>query len=121
MGCAGPLLFFLLAIGLVAEVTGWGQRHLMIWCEQGFLSLTGYRSPLVWLIEKSAQLFMIHFVFFALSMFLPGECGLQFRKLISKLTLELLKFACRVAWQLLSLAGRFIFGMGAEEKSGSKK
>lgn len=86
--------------------------------------MTGFHSPLVWLIEKSANVLIILFVFYFLSVFMPGEAGQQFRGLISKLSLEALKFACnligRIIWKLLAMAGQWLLGATSEEKSHKK-
>jgi hypothetical protein len=89
LGCSGRLL----AWGGVLWLLWWGGGHLLRWSSQGFSGITGYRSPAVWLIEKSAHVLIILFVFYFLSMFLPGEAGRQFRGLISKLSTEILRFS----------------------------
>lgn len=65
-----------------------------------FKAITGYQSPLVWMIEKSASVLIILFVFYFLSMLMPGLAGEQFRALIAKLCTQTLQFAFHMASKL---------------------
>jgi hypothetical protein len=101
-----------LALGVFLWLTMWIVSHtgnfLWQWSGQAFKAITGFSSPAVWLIEQSARVLMFLFVFYVLSIFMPGAAGEQFRGLITKLCLEALRglfhlfgIAIRLVWQML--------------------
>ncbi len=90
------------------------------WGQQGFTAITGFKSPAVWAIEKSAHVLVILFVFYFLSMFMPGAAGEQFRGLISKLCLHSLNFAFKIAAGLLKGAGKALLRLLEGEKAKTK-
>ena len=63
----------------------------MGWAGGSFQGVTGYRSPLVWIIEICGRLLTVFFVFYLLSAFIPGEAGKLFRGLITSLGNQILK------------------------------
>lgn len=78
--CGGLLLLLL-----------WLIPSMIGWVGVSFKGATGYRNPLVWLIEGCARLLIVFFVFYLLSTFIPGEAGKMFRGFITKLASQLLK------------------------------
>ena len=124
IGCSTRLILFSLAAALL----WWDGQHIMKWGSRSlsalFTGLTGFHNPLIWLVEEFANVLIILFVFYFLSVFMPGEAGQKFRELISKLSLEGLKFICqlssKVIWKILTLTGQFLVGPPAEEKKSKK-
>lgn len=107
LGCSVRMLVW----GLVLGLLWWGGSHMVQWGSQGFVGLTGYRSPAVWLIEKSFNVLIILFVFYFLSMFMPGQAGEQFRGLISKLCTESLRFVFQMISGVLTTLARLALGL----------
>jgi hypothetical protein len=112
-GCGGRLAFLVIFVLLL----WWGGDYLMGWGQQGFTSLTGFRSPLVWLIEKSANVLVILFVFYFLSMFMPGTAGDQFRRLMSRLCVESLRFGFQIIGGVLKVVGKGLARLLEGEKT----
>ena len=112
LGCSGRGALLALTICLI----WWGGSHFSQWGYTSFLAVTGYRSPLVWAIEKTADLLIILFVFYFLSMFMPGAAGNQFRALLSKLCLQFIKSLFHLLGALLSVLGKVVWRMIEGEK-----
>jgi hypothetical protein len=99
VGCSGRLLIW----GTVVAFAWWASVHSKFSLSgaidalsRAFSSVTGYRSPLVWIIEKSASVLIILSVFYFLSMFMPGPAGQQFRSLLSNLCTQTLRFLFQI-------------------------
>jgi hypothetical protein len=112
LGCSGRLFLW----GGLAWLLWRGGSYLLLWGSQGFRGVTGYRSPAVWLIEKSAHVLIFLFMFYFLSMFMPGEAGRQFRGLISKAVTESLRFAFQMVQGALTLLGRALLRLLGGDK-----
>lgn len=83
---------------------GW----FLLYGGDAFHAATGFRSPLVWAIEKSAHVLIILFVFYLLSLFLPGEAGRQFRNLVSTIITSLLGFLLQSMTRVFAALGRLL-------------
>jgi hypothetical protein len=103
LGCSLHALAFI----IVASVLWFGASQFLNWGSQGFTAITGYRNPLVWIIEKCANVLIILFVFYFLSGLIPGEAGRQFRGLLTRFCTESLRFL----FQCLSFIGRALLRM----------
>jgi hypothetical protein len=113
MGCSTRLAIF----ACLGALLWWGSRYFPSLSGWSFYSLTGYHSPGIWLIEKSANLLIILFVFYFLSLLMPGAAGEQFRGLISKLCLQILNFAFEIVRGILKGSGHLLLRMLAGEKT----
>jgi hypothetical protein len=113
LGCSIRLLVW----GAAACLLWWGGSSLLKWGSQGFRGLTGYRSPIVWLIEQSAHVLVVLFVFYFLSMFMPADLAGQFRGLISKLCIESLRFAFQTVRSIFAVLGRVLLRLVGGEKT----
>jgi hypothetical protein len=106
LGCSLQALVLIVIGGLL-----WlGAGHFLYWGGQGFTVFTGYRSPLVWVIEKCAHVLIVLFVFYFLSAFIPGEAGRQFRGLLTKFCTEALRFTFQMIQGAFRVLGRVIAG-----------
>lgn len=110
-GCSSQFLLWIGLLGLL-----WWGGQMVSGSGRGFTALTGYKSPLVWMIEKSASVLVILFVFYFLSMFMPGQAGTHFRNLLAKLCTQTLQFAFQMAGKLLTALGRMVMrSLGGEK------
>lgn len=124
LGCSIRVFVVVLTVALL----WWGRDHLIKGGRRTFHTLfyrwTGFHNPLVWLVEQFANVLIILFVFYFLSLFMPGEAGQKFRELISKLSLEALKFTfqfgTKVVCKLLILTGQLLVGPTTKEKNPKK-
>lgn len=80
-----------IVLGGLALVLLWLLPSVMGWAGGSFQGVTGYRSPLVWLIEICGRLLTVFFVFYLLSAFIPGEAGKLLRGFITNLGNQILK------------------------------
>ena len=86
-----------------------------------FQALTGFKSPAVWLVEKFAHVIIILFVFYFLSMFMPGEAGKQFRGAMSNILTHTLKFFFRTLEQGFHFFGQLLLKAAGIETAKKKK
>ena len=87
-----------------------------------FEALTGFKSPAVWLIEKFAHVIIILFVFYSLSMFMPGEAGKQFRAAMSNIVMHTTKLFFKVLERGVACVGALLMkAAGVEAKPKKKK
>jgi hypothetical protein len=110
--------------GLALCFTLWlmGHAGIFLWQRSGqaFKAITGFSSPVVWLIEQSARALMFLFVFYVLSMFMPGAAGEQFRGLILKLYIEALRGLSRLLGVVVSLLWQTLISFGGSEGRNAK-
>lgn len=107
----GSPLRLLVLLGLVVIVV-LGVTALLGSRLPGFTELTGYRSPVVWLIETSARLVLFAVVIYVLLGLLPGKAGRQLQKLFGKLCVECVRFAVTLVLRLLTTILRVFGGNG---------
>ena len=99
------LLLFLLigAGGVVVKGVAPALLGALSWPDGwSFQALTGYRSPAVWAIEKSAHILILLLVFYGLSALIPGEAGRQFRSVVTNFLNHLIRGVFKALGQLLS-------------------
>jgi hypothetical protein len=113
LGCSSRMVL----LGGVAALLWWGSGHFLQWGGLSFTAMTGYKSPLVWAIEKCANVLIILFVFYFLSMFMPGPAGEQFRGLISKVCLQSLNFVFKILGGLGKGIGKVLLHLLGGEKT----
>jgi hypothetical protein len=106
LGCPVKLL---LLVGLGAVI--WlGIGALFGGGLPGFTTLTGYRSPLVWLIEAIAQPLVLLFVIYVLLGLLPGQVGRGLQKQFAQVCSEIVRFGVSLFCKTLTKLLHFLSG-----------
>lgn len=95
--------------GTLSWTTGWS-----------FQALTGYRSPLVWAIEKSAHILILLLVFYGLSALIPGAAGQQFRNVVTNFLNHLIKGSFKALGQVFTSALKLLLVWLGKERTRHK-
>lgn len=84
----------------------WLGPYLLGWALSRFQTQTGYHDPLVWLFDKTANLFIVVMTFYLLSAFIPGEAGQMFRRWMNTFFNSLLKLVFSALNWALRIVGK---------------
>lgn len=86
-----------------------------------FQAMTGFESPVVWLIEKFAHVIIILLVFYSLSALIPGEAGKQFRAAMSNIVMHAIKLFFKIVERGFAFLGKLLMKAAGIETEKKKK